>query len=109
MRWNDPPPPYDWRNPPPYKGSESSLDLPMDGLYGSSGSAAQFGSPPEKLHWRELQRQPINKLEGHQGSYMMAVADFEVLRGSMELGKKGVAWNKPVPVSSHLQVVSQQM
>ena len=98
-RWDDPPPPYDWRNPPPYKGCDFSPELPMDGLYGSAGKGAPFGSAPEKLHWREVQRQPNSKLEGHQGSYMMAVADFEVLRGCADFGKKGVAWNEPVPVS----------
>lgn len=71
----------------------------MDRLYGSAGKGAHFGSPPEKLHWREVQRRPANKLEAYQGSYTMAVADFEVLRGCTDFGKGGVAWNKPVPVS----------
>jgi hypothetical protein len=101
MRWSEPPLPYDWRNPPPYQGVETSPELPMDGLYGSAGNGAPFGSPPDKRHWREVQRQPTNRLEGHQGSYMMAVADFEVIRQAADFGKKGVAWNKPVPVSSH--------
>ena len=99
--WSEPPPPYDWRNPPPYKGAEGSPELPMDGLYGSLGKGKKFGSPPEKLHWREVQRQPVSRLEGHQGEYMMAVASFEVLRGCEDFGKRGVAWNKPVPVRFH--------
>lgn len=97
--WDEPPPPYDWRNPPPYQGSESSPELPMNGLYGSEGKGKDLGPPPEKLHWREVQRRPANKFEAHQGSYMMAVADLETLRGSPDFGKGGIAWNKPVPVS----------